>query len=117
MRRTLTRRLVRLVPDHVGDGAGGLSRTWVEVGALWGDVQARSGSLRVTELGADPRLKVRIVIHGVPDDHPSRPRQGDRLRDGGRLFEVEAVHAIDHRGRYLGCFAHEVSEREGGDVL
>ncbi|KIT17289.1 head-tail adaptor protein [Jannaschia aquimarina] len=110
MRRTFTRHLNRLVPERVSDGAGGFERIWTERGSLWGDVQARTGTLRVTELGEEPRLKVKITAHALPQDHEGRPWQGDRLVDGLRAYEVEAVHEDDRRGRWLTIYAREVTE-------
>lgn len=111
MRRDFTRRLIRQVEVRTPDGAGGYTNIWEERGALWADVDVRSGSLRVTELGEVPRLRVKITTHALPQDHEGRPVSGDRLRDGARLYEVEAVHEEDRRGRYLVCFANEVTER------
>ncbi|UWQ21006.1 head-tail adaptor protein [Jannaschia sp. W003] len=109
----LTRRLDRLVPVRTGDGAGGYAEGWESRGTLWAEVDARSGGVRVTETGAVPRLRVRITCHALPQGHPGRPAPGDRLRDGARLFAVEAVHEDDPSGRFLVCFAREWIEGDG----
>ena len=111
MRRHFTRRLVRMVARRTSDGAGGFDRDWVPSGAIWADVKVRSGGQRTTELGEEPRLRLRIVTHAVPVGHAARPGAGDRLLDGSRLYEVEAVHEADAERRYLTCFANEVTER------
>ena len=113
MRRTFTRYLVRHVPVDRPDGAGGTLRGWERRGAFWGEIRIRSARLRVTDVGADPRLRLRITIHSVPEDHPNRPVQGDRFREGGRTYEIEAVHEADRKGRYLACLVHEVVEGGG----
>jgi len=113
MRAKFSRRLIRQVRVRVPDGAGGYGAAWQERGALWGDVDGRSGGRRVTEPGSETRLKARITIHALPQNHPDRPRPGDRLRDGARRYAVEAVHESDETGRYLVCFASEVTEGAG----
>ena len=67
-----------------------------------------SGGLTVTELGEDPRLRLRIAIHALPEGHVDRPVQGDRFREGRRLYDVDAVHEADPAGRYLTCHARAV---------
>jgi hypothetical protein len=52
----------------------------------------RSGTLRDTEFGRTPRLRLRIVLHALPQDHPGRPWPGHRLIDGRRRYVVDAVH-------------------------
>lgn len=110
MGRAYSRRLVRLVQIRQPDGAGGYGSSWIEAGALWADVVARTGGLRVTELGDEPRLRLKITTPGVPQGHASRPAPGDRLRDGTRLYEIEAVHEADPLGRALTLFASEITE-------
>jgi hypothetical protein len=80
----------------------------MEVGGLWAEVRMRSGALRATEFGDTPRLTLRITTHALPEGHEGRPVPGDRLRDGGRLYEVEAAHESDGRGRMLTVLAAEV---------
>lgn len=114
MRRAFTRRLTRLVQVRVADGAGGYTSTWEARGGIWADVKAGSGSARVTELGEEPRLRVRILTPAVPQGHDARVEPGNRLQEGTRLFEVEAVHEADQTGRVLVLFSREITE--GGAV-
>ena len=107
----LTRRLERLEAVRVPDGAGGFDRVWERRAGLWAEVAVRSGGARVTELGVAPRLRLRITVQDVPPGHAARPAPGDRLREGVRLYEVEAVHEAAP-GR-LACFAQEVTEGGG----
>ena len=78
---------------------------------LWCDVRARSGGMRVTELGEEPRLRFKILTRALPAGHADRPQAGDRLRDGARLYEIGAVHEADVRDRFLTLFSREVTER------
>ena len=112
MARVFTRRLVRQVPVDTSDGSGGRRRHWEERGALWAEVKMRSGALKQTEFGQTPRLQVRITTYLVPQEHETRPEVGQRLRDGARLFAIEAVH--DGDGRYLTILASEVHGSEVG---
>ena len=106
MGKVFTRRLVLSRADESADGAGGTTRDWRERGALWAEVRMRSGGLAVTEFGRSPRLQVRITTHELPEGHEMRPGPGDRLRDGLRTFEVQAVHCGDRR--FLVVLASEV---------
>lgn len=95
MVRKFTRYLTLQVQTRLADGAGGFVRNWETRGGLWVEVRMRSGALRHTEFGRTPRLQLRITTHGLPEAHPMRPNPGDRLIDGSRTFEVEAVHDGD----------------------
>lgn len=107
----LTRRMRRLVPVRVPDGAGGRTRSWEAGGAFWASVSPGGGGARVTELGTEPRLRLRIVTQALPEGHPTRPVPGDRLAEGARLYAVDAVDPADGEGRWLTLFAREITER------
>lgn len=113
MSRVHGRRLALLAPERSGDGAGGILTEWRERGALWASVRMRSGGSRATEFGRAPRLGLRITTHLLPQGHPMRPVPGHRLRDGGRLYAVEAVHESGGRGGGLAILATEVTSGEG----
>jgi hypothetical protein len=66
----------------------------------------RSGGLKDTEFGRTPRLTLKITIHALPQDHPSRPWPGHRLVDGSRRYGVDAVHEGGD-GRWLTVLASE----------
>ena len=110
MARVFTRRLVLSTAQEMPDGAGGTVRDWQERGALWAELRMRSGALRSTEFGRTPRLQVRITTHDLPEGHLMRPTTGDRLRDGNRTFEVQAVHSGERR--FLVVLASEVPVTE-----
>nr|WP_238941524.1 head-tail adaptor protein [Jannaschia sp. Os4] len=101
-----------LRPSEVADGSGGVVRGWVEVCGLWGEVKLRSGGARGGEWGASERVRVRIATRALPEGHPNRPRPGDRMRDGMRLWSVDAVAPEDGRGAWLRLFASSISEDE-----
>ena len=46
-------------------------------------------------------------MRGAPQGAPSRPLPGQRLRDGARLFAIDAVTEVVPGGAYLVCHAHE----------
>lgn len=112
MARQFTRRLEHMVAVRSDDGGGGYSEEWQVRGALWCEVRMRSGDLRETEFGQTPRQKLRIVTRAVPQDHPARPWPGHRLRDGKRVYVVDAVHEGDAAGITLAILADEASEAE-----
>ena len=89
------------------DDAGGYVEGWTPLGTLWAEVTARSGgSVRggSTPLG---RVRYRIVVRGAPLGSPQRPGPGQRMRDGERVYRIEAVGEHDPQGRYLICYANE----------
>lgn len=103
----LNRPLMLEERGQVADGAGGFVESWTELGSLWADVQLRSGR---DASGLDAALGLtsyRIVVRGAPQGAVSRPRPGQRFRDGSRYFAVHAVSEEGPDGRFLICFAEE----------
>lgn len=103
----LNRPLVLEQRGQVSDGAGGLVDSWEALGTLWADVQLRSGR---DAGGQDVALGLtvyRIVVRGAPVGAASRPKPGQRFRDGARLFAIRAVAESGADGRFLVCFAEE----------
>lgn len=103
----LTRRLALEEAQTVSDGAGGFTETWVTLGTFWAEM--RSGTGREGMRAALPlgRVPWRITVPLAPPDAPSRPRAGQRFREGTRLFRIHAVAEADLRGAWLTCFAEE----------
>ncbi len=103
----LDRRLVLETPQQIPDGAGGYQTSWVALGTLW--AQIRPGTGRETRGPAAPmsRVPYRIVLRAASPGSDARPRAGQRLREGGRLFAVLAVAEADPAGRYLTVQAEE----------
>lgn len=93
--------------QDVPDGAGGYDRLWLPLGMLWAEVTARAGRVARGAGGAMSVTSWKIVVRGAPDGDPSRPRAGQRFRDGTRIWRIEAVAERDPEGRYLTCFAKE----------
>lgn len=98
---------VQLSPD----AAGGWTRTWVSLGAIWAAVSVRSG--REIEEGARGRSRVshRVLVRAAPEGSIARPRADQRFRDGDRVFLIRAVSDADARGRYLIAWADEEAMR------
>lgn len=103
----LNQALILETPQRISDGAGGYVEGWVALGTLWAEITARSG--RETSLvgAAISRVGYRIVVRAAPFGTPERPRPQQRLRQGERTFNIEAVAEFDPNGRFLTCFADE----------
>lgn len=96
----MNRPLVLETPVETPDGAGGVTRGWQALGTLWAGV---SGSAR--EVDGVPVASLKITLRATPFGAPTRPVAGQRLRDGTRLFRIQAVLDGD---RVLTCIAEEV---------
>ncbi len=103
----LSRRLVLESPETVPDGAGGISKSWVELGMLWAQVTSRSGRERGQAGLPVSQVSYKIVVRGAPHGSEARPRPDQRFREGARVFAIRAVAEYDGAGRYLVCFADE----------
>ncbi|MHA7873876.1 head-tail adaptor protein [Roseivivax sp.] len=103
-RVTLERRLT--APDGVGGQAGG----WQALGTLWAEMTPRAGREGRGAGGTLARAGYRVTIRALPEGSASRPRVTDRLRLGGRVFEILAVQEADAAARYL---VLTVEERAG----
>lgn len=103
----LNRKLVLEAPDRISDGAGGFDQTWLPLGELWADVQARTGRERAEAGMPVSAVAYRIKVRAAPVGSAMRPTPEQRLRDGARVFLIRAVAAADSQGRYLTCFADE----------
>jgi head-tail adaptor len=89
------------------DGAGGFTETWTALGTLWAEVLPGSGNDTLGEERMLSAVPYRITVRGTPTGSPSRPKAGQRFREGTRLFWIQAVTERDQFGRYLTCFARE----------
>ncbi len=103
----LTRRLVLEERGNVPDGHGGVFPNWQPLGAVWAEVDARTG--REAQIGNRDTASVRyrIVVRGAPVGAASRPKPNQRFREGARVFNIQAVAEHDPRGRWLECWAEE----------
>lgn len=100
-------RLALEAPERIGDGAGGYRVSWRRLGWLWAAMDAGSGRRRGAQVGPESVVRWRITLRGAPVGDPRRPLAGQRLRQGARLFRIEAVAERDTAGRWLECFATE----------
>lgn len=105
--RHLNRALVLEGAVRSPDGAGGFTETWTALGTLWAEVLPGSGSDVLGEERMLSAVPYRLTVRGAPDDSASRPKAGQRFREGTRLFLIQAVTERDPQGRYLTCFARE----------
>ncbi|WP_333682804.1 head-tail adaptor protein [Pontibaca methylaminivorans] len=103
----LSRRLVLENAERQPDGAGGHVETWVALGEHWAEVTLRSGRERAEVSMPVSTIAWRITIRASPIGSPSRPRPGQRFRDGARVFAIRAVAEQAVSARYLTCFAEE----------
>lgn len=103
----LFRLLVLESPVRQPDNAGGYVENWTALGSLWAEVTLRSGRERDEAGMPVSAVGWKIVVRSAPVDALSRPRAGQRFREGARLFVIEAVAERDPFGRYLTCFARE----------
>lgn len=104
--KRLGRKLVLEARVRNGDGAGGFSGGWVALGTHWGAVEPATGRLERGEEAARSRVSYRITVRAVPPTSPSRPKPGQRFRDGTRLFDIRAVRDSSDL-RFLECFVDE----------
>ena len=103
----LNRALVLEEAVNGPDGAGGFVTTWHALGTLWAEMVAGSGRDPGGEEVILTSTPWRITIRAAPYGSTMRPRPGQRLREGARLFDVTAVAERDVAGRYLLCFCRE----------
>lgn len=101
------RRLVLEDPQRLSDGAGGYSESWAPLGVVWGAFTSQSGRTSGRDGGSLSLQRYKITLRAAPQGSPARPRPGQRLRQGQRLFRIEAVSEADSLGRYLTCQCQE----------
>lgn len=100
-------RLVLQERQRVADGAGGYAETWVDLGTLWGDVQARGVSATEVSAGSTSLVRYRIMVRGASEGDPQRPQVGQRFRNGAKVYTIDSVSENDPNGMYLLCWARE----------
>lgn len=104
---TLSRRLTLEQPARSPDGAGGYSKGWAPVGTLWAEVLPGRPTDRALPAATRATLPLRITVRAAAPGSASRPRAGQRFREGPRVFPIEAVAESDPLGRFLLCHAYE----------
>lgn len=103
----LNRPLLLETMTRLPDGAGGFSESWTGLGSLWAEVVPGSGRDANGLEVVLAQVPYRITVRGAPQAAPSRPRPGQRFRDGPRHFHILAVTERDPAGQFLICFARE----------
>ncbi|WP_238364359.1 head-tail adaptor protein [Mesobacterium pallidum] len=103
----LNRQLALEERGFVADGAGGFTESWTVLGLLWAEVNPRTGRDAAGEGAKVSTTSYRIVVRGAPVGHTTRPLPGQRLREGPRVYRIDAVTEADPTARYLVCFAEE----------
>jgi len=100
----LNRRLVLEAPDETGDGAGGVTRSYITAATMWAHIAPLSARADVTAESLGAVLNHRIVIRrraGLDAHH--------RFRDGARVYRIIAIRETVDR-RFLEIDAEEREE-------
>ena len=103
----LTRTMILEDPVRADDGAGGYVTTWQTLGTLYADVKSGTGRQTGGIVATLSKLTCRVIVRAAPEGAPSRPKAGQRLREGNRVFRIDAVAAFDRCAHYLTCFVVE----------
>lgn len=103
----LNHSLILEAPLRVADGAGGFTNEWQSLGVIWAEIRAGSGRELAASATTVSRVPYRITVRAAPYGAPSRPVPGQRLRDGDRIFQINAVAEKDANAQFLVCFAEE----------
>ncbi len=103
----LNRKLVLEDPVQSPDGSGGFVENWVELGTLWGEISAGTGSEKAGEFVTVSNVPYRITVRAAPVGAESRPKPNQRFREGTRLFRIKAVTERDPQAHYLTCYVYE----------
>ncbi len=98
----LRQRLFLEQPVDAPDGAGGLTRGWGLVAAMWGEVRPR----RAAERQFADALRSEVT-HLVTIRHRDDVRPDMRFTQGARVLRIVAVTDPDGRRAWLACDAVE----------
>lgn len=98
----LRHRLVLEAPVETPDGAGGVTRSYEMVAALWAAVTPVSARGDVVAFGSGATITHRIVLRARADLTTRH-----RLRDDARIFRIVALRDEDGRGRFTEIQAQE----------
>lgn len=107
MTPNLNRLLVLEAPQRVPDGAGGFTEDWQALGEVWAEVRAGVGGEGAGEALALSTLAMRITVRAALEGAASRPRPGQRFREGNRRYRILAVAEAGQSDLYLTCHARE----------
>lgn len=104
--KRLNRKLLLEARLRGDDGAGGYTGSWALLGTHWGAVEPLSGRLERGETFARSRVQYRVTLRALPPTSQSRPKPGQRFRDGARVFDIRAVRDSSD-ARFLICLVDE----------
>ncbi|MEM9715865.1 MAG: head-tail adaptor protein [Pseudomonadota bacterium] len=107
MKPVLSRRLTLESPSRLPDGSGGFFTSWINLGYLWAEIDPLGGGLDARPEGTSSVFRSRITVRAAPVGSSRRPVAGQRLVDGSRGFEIDAVTEAEHP-LYLWVYAREV---------
>lgn len=93
--------------DRRPDGMGGFMLEWRALGQVWAEMKSGAGAAQRGEIGPVASVGWQITVRAARAGDPRRPKPGQRLRMGQRLFGIQAVAERDAAGRWLTCFAKE----------
>jgi SPP1 family predicted phage head-tail adaptor len=99
---SLRRRLTIEAPSRTGDEAGAATVAWVSVAEVWAAVVPARGRAAFDGDAIVARVTHEIVMRWRGDVTGAM-----RLRDGARVFLIQAVRDPDDRRRRLSCLAEE----------
>ena len=102
-RPLLNRRLTLEAPQRVPDGAGGYTETWLALGEVWAAVDPARGREAARDTLGLSTQRVQVTLRAAPPGRPSRPKPGQRFREGGRVLRILAVAQADAQARFLVC--------------
>jgi head-tail adaptor len=97
----LTRPVLLEGQSLLPDGAGGYAPGWAELGRLWAEFRPGPARGPGSDAARASRVTHLVTVRGAPPGSPARPRPGQRLRDGLRLFRILSVAEADPSGRFL----------------
>ncbi len=103
----LRRSLVLETAERSPDSAGGFVETWQPLGEVWAEVTPLQGREVARGGAVMSQTPHRIVLRAAPAGSTMRPRPGQRLREGTRIFTILSVTERDPAARYLICLARE----------
>ena len=103
----LSRKLVLEDAYRTPDGSGGFATEWQDLGTLWAEIKPGRGGQRLDDETGRTVVPLQIVVRSAPFGAPSRPRAGQRFREGERIYSILAVEEQDASGHYLAVRAQE----------
>lgn len=99
----LNRRLSLESLEELPDGMGGFASHWQPLGQIWAQLRASSGRDGTGEERLLGVVGYKIITRAMP----LRPKPGQRLVEGSRIFTIKAVSESDPEGFYLTLWCHE----------